>query len=396
MTTKFNNLKKSISDAFSGAKTDTTTTWSTVSDWFNEKVKTPIVNLFTNGSFKTTGSTAATDLKTGLTSVTLPDLKPTVSLIKNGWETVSKWVSGLMGNTPINQGTGLVKSGWETVSKWVSGLMGNTSVSQNVGLGKTSAWSSVSSWVAASAQMGTTAVTKAVGLTTGFGTVATVAAWLLLDAIFGGKVTKPVDLKKGNWDGKTIAGWASDSSSISLSVNLAKGSNWSGKTIAGWAADHSSISLSVSLAKSGWTTLSSWISSSWSKSFTINLSKGTGVTWNGSISGSGSSTKIKFAEQGALLKAGEMFIAREAGPELVGTIGNRTAVANNDQIISGISSGVRDANGAVVDAIYTLIQAVEEKDTSVDIGDDEIGRANDRYKRKRGLNVNSGAFANSY
>lgn len=88
--------------------------------------------------------------------------------------------------------------------------------------------------------------------------------------------------------------------------------------------------------------------------------------------------------------------AREAGPELVGTIGNRTAVANNDQIVAGISSGVREANGAVVDAIYTLIQAVEDKDTSVNIGDDEIGRANDRYKRKRGLNVNSGAFANSY
>ena len=37
---------------------------------------------------------------------------------------------------------------------------------------------------------------------------------------------------------------------------------------------------------------------------------------------------------------GEMFIAREAGPELVGTIGKKTAVANNDQIISGIEGGV--------------------------------------------------------
>ena len=37
---------------------------------------------------------------------------------------------------------------------------------------------------------------------------------------------------------------------------------------------------------------------------------------------------------------GQMFIAREAGPELVGTIGNKTAVANNDQIVSGIESGV--------------------------------------------------------
>lgn len=37
---------------------------------------------------------------------------------------------------------------------------------------------------------------------------------------------------------------------------------------------------------------------------------------------------------------GEMFIAREAGPELVGSIGRKTAVANNDQIISGIENGV--------------------------------------------------------
>jgi hypothetical protein len=37
---------------------------------------------------------------------------------------------------------------------------------------------------------------------------------------------------------------------------------------------------------------------------------------------------------------GQMFIARESGPELVGNIGRKTAVANNDQIISGIESGV--------------------------------------------------------
>ncbi len=37
---------------------------------------------------------------------------------------------------------------------------------------------------------------------------------------------------------------------------------------------------------------------------------------------------------------GEAFIAREDGPELIGRIGNRTAVANNDQIIAGITQGV--------------------------------------------------------
>ena len=44
--------------------------------------------------------------------------------------------------------------------------------------------------------------------------------------------------------------------------------------------------------------------------------------------------------QGGFPQMGEMFIAREAGPELVGSIGRKTAVANNDQIISGIESGV--------------------------------------------------------
>jgi hypothetical protein len=43
---------------------------------------------------------------------------------------------------------------------------------------------------------------------------------------------------------------------------------------------------------------------------------------------------------GGIVNEGQMFIAREAGPELVGTIGNKSAVANNDQIISGIESGV--------------------------------------------------------
>ena len=41
--------------------------------------------------------------------------------------------------------------------------------------------------------------------------------------------------------------------------------------------------------------------------------------------------------------SGEMFIAREAGPELVGSIGGRTAVANNDQIVEAISIGVYNA-----------------------------------------------------
>ena len=51
---------------------------------------------------------------------------------------------------------------------------------------------------------------------------------------------------------------------------------------------------------------------------------------------------IEYAE-GGFPSEGEMFIAREAGPELVGRMGNRSAVANNDQIVDGIRQGVYEA-----------------------------------------------------
>ena len=46
---------------------------------------------------------------------------------------------------------------------------------------------------------------------------------------------------------------------------------------------------------------------------------------------------------GGMPSMGEMFIAREAGPELVGRIGSRSAVVNNDQIVEAVSRGVYDA-----------------------------------------------------
>ena len=46
---------------------------------------------------------------------------------------------------------------------------------------------------------------------------------------------------------------------------------------------------------------------------------------------------------GGYVDSGQIFVAREAGPELVGTFGGRTAVANNDQIVAGIAGGVASA-----------------------------------------------------
>jgi hypothetical protein len=99
---------------------------------------------------------------------------------------------------------------------------------------------------------------------------------------------------------------------------------------------------------------------------------------------------------GGFVDEGQLFIANEAGAEMVGAMGRRTVVANNEQIVEGISAGVTVANDGVIAAIYALMNLIEDKDLSVSIGDDVIGRSYDRYSRNRGVRVNSGAFSNVY
>lgn len=72
----------------------------------------------------------------------------------------------------------------------------------------------------------------------------------------------------------------------------------------------------------------------WGKGFTRKLKN----IWSTSSGGGGRG----FAD-GGFPKQGELFIAREAGAEMVGSINNKTAVANNDQIVDGISAGVAKA-----------------------------------------------------
>lgn len=91
------------------------------------------------------------------------------------------------------------------------------------------------------------------------------------------------------------------------------------------------------------------------------------------VSGSGGGTvvgnvTVTTRAMGGLVDAGQLFIAREAGPELVGTIGGNTAVANNDQIVAGIQSGVAEANAEQNGLIRQLISVatqIAKKDLTI-------------------------------
>lgn len=65
-----------------------------------------------------------------------------------------------------------------------------------------------------------------------------------------------------------------------------------------------------------------------------------GVHFNVSASLNGNTPKINGYASGGYPNAGSLFIANEAGPEMVGTIGGRTAVANNTQIEEALYNAV--------------------------------------------------------
>lgn len=113
-----------------------------------------------------------------------------------------------------------------------------------------------------------------------------------------------------------------------------------------------------------------------------------------SISVSVENAKKKFGggfAEGGFPETGQLFLAREAGAEMVGSMGGHTAVANNDQIVQGIESGVYSA---VANALSPLLSQIERntresasKDLTVRIGDRDIAKANNRGQKLIGATI---------
>lgn len=89
-----------------------------------------------------------------------------------------------------------------------------------------------------------------------------------------------------------------------------------------------------------------------------------------------SHTVGRFAS-GGFVTSGDLFMAREAGPELVGSIGGRTAVANNDQIVEAVSDGVYRA-------MAPLVSGMGKSDTRVYLDGREITAGQNRRNRMYG------------
>ena len=109
--------------------------------------------------------------------------------------------------------------------------------------------------------------------------------------------------------------------------------------------------------------------------------------------GSSGGTSVAGFASGGFPEVGQMFLARESGPELVGTIGRRTAVANNSQIVEGIKSGVYEANAEQNSLLLEqneLLRAILAKEGHVYLDPRAAKKAVDRANRESGYNISSG------
>ncbi|MGI6176794.1 MAG: hypothetical protein ACOYJC_11715, partial [Christensenellales bacterium] len=111
----------------------------------------------------------------------------------------------------------------------------------------------------------------------------------------------------------------------------------------------------------------------------VNIGYLSTVSWTAKLA-----ENMGFAE-GGYPTQGQMFIAREAGAELVGNVGGRTSVMNNEQIVESVSRGVYEA----------VLQAMAEqsqKETVINLDGKRVSERMDVVNRNRGLSFGMGGY----
>lgn len=352
---KIEALKETFSQAWSSIKSTASTAWNgiktTLSNTWNG-IKSTASNVW-NG-LKTTISTAWDNIKTN-TSNTWNTVKTTLS---NTWSTVKTTASTTWNN---------LKS---TVSTAWSNIQSNT----------TSTWNSVKSSLSTTwNSVKSTASTSFTNIKTNIST-----AW-------------------SNIKSNTTSTWSTIKSSLS--------STWSSIKSTGTSTFTSMKSSITSIWSGLWTSLKNTINSiiGGVESMANGVIKGINSMINALnklsfdipdwVPGLGgkkfgfnlktiSTISIPRLAEGGFPAVGQLFIAREAGAEMVGSIGGRTAVANNDQIVEGIYEGVLAAMRAADNGNNGNF------DVKVYLDGKQITAAVEKRQRERGATIYPGGVLN--
>ena len=384
----FKGLWKSIAGFFENLWDNIKGIWSTVANWFNDKVITPLVNFFAPIvewiSTFFYGCWIIIQAVWVVVSTWFNErvVQPVVGFFKGLWETVSGFFTSLWNDIVgiwngvatwfdmyvIQPVVGFFKGLWETVSGFFTSLWNDV---KNI-------WNTVSTW------FNDYVITPVVGFFKGL--VENVSSFFvnLWDGI------------KGVWN--TVATWFDTTiiepvttafetacdmigdffESLWLGIKRGVVGAMNGVISAIEAVINGIISGINGLVK-GFNKVVSWAADI------------IGADWGGlTLIQKVSFDKIPMPTyaEGGFPTSGQAFIARENGiPEMVGTIGRRTAVANNDQIVESISVGVAEANSeqnSLLREQNALLRALLEKDSGVYLDGRSLSDSVDKYKREQG------------
>ena len=374
-----------IIESFDGAKTDVQTNWQPVPTWFQN-------NVFNQLTLK------VNTLKAHIDS-TDNNIRSTM---KNAWSQIPGWFQTNFFTPVTNKVTNLeshisgkdnnvrtnLKTNWTTIMDWFTGTYFPTlttatdTLAAHVTTSDTTlrtnlqtAWAPIAGWFETT--FFTPMRTKATELETHIGTTSsnTLAAlknlWTPVATWFSTNVQVPFEAVFSAMD-------ASMTEHLLHPLNEFNSKDWYGdgvraaQKIADGIRSVKMPSFSVS-----WSTSSRTGTNADGTSFTVSVPV----------------PSVSVYALGGFPEMGEMFIAREAGPEMVGTIGRRTAVANNDQIVAGIAGGVAEANGeqnALLREQNSLLRAILEKESGVTLDGKTLTNSVEKYQRERGRVIITG------
>ena len=343
----FKGLWKSVSGFFVGLWNDIKNVWNTVATWFNESVIQPIVNFFApivewiSQFFKGCWIIIQAVWVVASTWFNENVIQPIVNFFKSAWQSIKGFFVGLWND---------IKAIWNTVANWF-----NTKVIQPVVGFFKGVWTSVLGFFSS--------------LWTGIkGVWNSVATW------FSNTIIIPV---------KTAFKIACDAisgffSNLWLGIRRGVASAMNG-VIGGIESAINWVIGGINNLVSGFNKVVQW------------AAKVIGANWGGlSLVQEVHFNRITVPTyaQGGFPESGQAFIARENGiPEMVGTIGRRAAVANNEQIVESVASGVAEANSEqnmLLREQNTLLRALLEKDSGVYLDGRSLSASVDKYKREQG------------
>lgn len=326
-----------------------------IAEWIKEHIFTPFIKGFKNAFGIHSPSTVMAEQGTYIISGLLKGLKDNLQSLLSWVEKLPGWIKDKLGNAKEwlkekgkNALEGL-KTGWESVKE---STIGQTA--SKIGSYIKTKAGDAKSWIKSK---GSDAIT---GLKTGWESVKESGFLRYVGKIKDEVFTKIGNLKeKVTSKGKDIVGglkggfngnWSTFTTILSNLPNKISSAipnlfNVGRNAIQNFAKGFSNFH--IPMPHIGW----DWSGGS------INI---------GNFSFSLPRFNLQWYAKGGFPEAGQLFVANEAGPEMVGKMGSRNAVANNNQIVEGIKNGVFEAVLDAFNASGILDRDDSEKDVTLE------------------------------